>query len=542
MSAYIYSIYAMISQRGEVYFDSVVMIITFVLVGKYLEILSKKHAVDTLDSLMGNTPTEVTIIQDKGKALIGVEEVKIHDIIELKSGEKVVIDGVVSQGSASFDESSLTGENIPLYKKEGDTILSGSICLDSHLHYKATKTLATSMLSSIVSLLETSLSKKPRIEQLANRLSGYFSSTILVLALLTFIGWYFYSHSFETALIVGISVIVIACPCALGLATPMATLVGISMAIKKGILFKEASFLETMAGTTILALDKTGTITQGKPSVVHASLKKNFDPSMLHALVSTSNHPISKGIQHYLEEKYTLSSNLCLEHIKSIEAKGLEATYQGKTLKGGNASFMQTQKDSEHSLFFFSIDGEILAQFELSDTIREGTKEAIQNIKALGIEVYMLTGDHEQSAKKVGAEVGITNIHAQLLPQDKAKFIEDFHAQGQKVVMVGDGINDAIALASADIAMSMGKGADIAISVSDVVLLEEDPQHIYEALKLSKRTFRTVKENLAFSLLYNLITIPLAILGFVTPLFAALSMSLSSLVVVGNSLWMRGKK
>ena len=547
LSAYIYSIYAMISQRGEVYFDSVVMIITFVLVGKYLEVLSKKHAVDTLDGIMGSTPTEVTVIDADIKSLVSVENVVVGDIIELKPGEKVVIDGEVTWGQASFDESSLTGENEPVYKQQGDTVLSGSLCLDSLLHYSATKDASSSMLTSIVTLLEESITKKPRIEQLANTVSGYFSSIILVIALLTFVGWYFWADSFEYALIVGISVIVIACPCALGLATPMATLVGISIAAKRGILFKEASFLETMAKSDILAMDKTGTITEGKPSVIHAELFEAFDPTLLHALVSTSNHPISKGIVSYLESEHDILETLMLEEITSIEAKGLTASYKGKIIIGGNAQLLQASglavdTHSENSLFFFSINDQVVARFELSDTIREGAKEAIQNIQALGVKVVMLTGDHEQSAQKVAAQVGIKEVHAKLLPQDKAAFIDKFHKEKHVVVMVGDGINDAIALASSDIAIAMGNGADVAISVSDIVLLDEKPASIYESYKLSRRTFGAVKENLGFSLLYNIVAVPLAVMGFVNPLVAALSMSLSSLVVVGNSMRIKNLK
>lgn len=541
LSAYIYSIYAMLTHHGEVYFDSVVMIITFVLVGKYLEVLSKKSAVDTLDGIMGTTPTEVTVIKDASKSLLSIENVMVGDIIELKPGEKVVIDGEVIHGEASFDESSLTGENEPLFKKQGDSILSGSICLDSVIRYRATKDASSSMLTSIISLLEESITKKPRIEQLANTVSGYFSTTILLVALLTFAGWYLYQGSFETALIVAISVIVIACPCALGLATPMATLVGISMAAKRGILFKEATFLETMAKADVLALDKTGTITEGKPSVVHTEIYNDFDPSLLYALVNTSNHPISKGIQRYIETEYEQIEPLSLEEMSTIEAKGLKATYNNQTLVGGNQSLLkeldiQVDTDSENALFFFSIDKKLVARFELSDTIREDAQDTIRQIKAMGIEVVMLTGDHEQSAQKVAKEVGIERVHAKLLPQDKAHLIDSFHKEGHIVVMAGDGINDAIALASSDIAIAMGNGADVAISVSDVVLLDEKPLHIYESFKLSHRTFRAVKENLGFSLVYNVIAVPLAVLGFVNPLVAALSMSLSSLIVVGNSM------
>ena len=541
LSAYLYSIYAMVTQRGEVYFDSVAMIITFVLVGKYLEVLSKKHAVDTLDSIMGSTPTEVTVIQSDEKALISVENVSLGDIIELKPGEKVVIDGVVASGEGSFDESSLTGESEAVFKQKGDSILSGSICLDSVVRYEATKDASSSLLHSIVSLLEESITKKPRIEQLADTVSGYFSTVILLIALLTFAGWWIFGGVFEQALIIGISVIVIACPCALGLATPMATLVGIGMAAKRNILFKEAGFLETMAKSDLLALDKTGTITEGKPSVVNEVRYHDYDTDLLYALVSTSNHPISHGIEKYLEHNEEIFQPLTLEKIKSIQAKGLEAVYNGQKLVGGNASFMKDfdiacDETSENTLFYFAIDGRLLAKFELSDTIREGAKEAIQNIRSLGIKVVMLTGDHEESAQKVAKAVGIDHVYAKLLPQQKAEMIDSFHKEGHIVVMAGDGINDTIALAKSDIAIAMGNGADVAISVSDVVLMDEKPQSIYEAYRLSKRTYRAVKENLGFSLLYNLIAVPLAMAGFVNPLIAALSMSLSSLVVVGNSM------
>ncbi|WP_294955270.1 heavy metal translocating P-type ATPase, partial [Sulfurovum sp.] len=541
-SAYLYSIYAMITQRGEVYFDSVAMIITFVLVGKYLEVLSKKHAVDTLDSIMGSTPTEVTLIQDDEKALVSVENVTLGDIIELKPGEKVVIDGIVTHGEGSFDESSLTGENEAVFKQKGDTILSGSICLDSVIRYEATKDASSSLLYSIVSLLEESITKKPRIEQLADTVSGYFSTVILVLSLLTLAGWWLVTADFEHALIIGISVIVIACPCALGLATPMATLVGIGMAAQRNILFKEAGYLETMAKSNLLALDKTGTITEGKPSVVSEKTYQTYHKTLLHALVSTSNHPISNGIRKYLEqENENTFETLALEHIKTIQAKGIEAEYQTHKLVGGNASFMKSfgidcEETSENTLFYFSIDGKLSARFELSDTVREGAREAIAAIKALGIRVAMLTGDHVQSAQKVADAVGIEEVYAKLLPHEKSEMIDRFHAEGHIVVMAGDGINDTIALAKSDIAIAMGNGTDVAISVSDVVLMDEKPQSIYDAYRLSKRTYRAVRENLGFSLLYNTVAVPLAMAGYINPLIAALSMSLSSLIVVGNSM------
>jgi len=539
--AYLYSIYAMTTQTGEVYFDSVVMIITFVLVGKYLEVLSKKHAVDTLDGIIGSTPTEVTVVKERVKSLIGVENIRVGDMIELKPGEKVVIDGRVVFGEGSFDESSLTGESEPVFKKCGDEILSGSICLDSVIRYEATRDASGSLLTSIVNLLEDAITKKPRIEQLADTISGYFSLGILSIAILTFLGWYFIGGSFETALIVSISVIVIACPCALGLATPMSTLVGIGVAAKRGLLFKEATFLETMAKSNLLALDKTGTVTEGKPSVVEARIEEGFDPALLLALAESSNHPISKGVVRYLHEHYEKMEPLTLDTVKSIEAKGLEASCLGMKLVGGNAALMAEHRidvegESEHSLFLFAVDGRVTARFELTDTIREGAKEAVAHIQKMGIDVVMLTGDHERSAQRIAKEVGIERVYARLLPTDKSEMVQRFQKEGKVVVMVGDGINDAIALANANIAIAMGRGADVAISVSDVVLLNEKPQSIYEAYRISRRTFLAVKENLGFSLLYNLVAVPLAVSGHVNPLVAALSMSLSSLIVVGNSM------
>lgn len=540
---YLYSIYAMVTHTGEVYFDSVTMIITFVLVGKYLEVLSKKQAVDTVDALLGSLPTEVTVIKDGSKALVSVENVIVGDIIELKPGEKVVIDGVIVNGEASFDESSLTGESVPVFKKEGDEVLSGSICLDGVVRYEATKEFSTSLISNIATLLEDAVTKKPRVEQLANQISGYFSLTILSIAMFTFFGWYFHT-GFEHALIVAVSVIVIACPCALGLATPMATLVGLGEALKRGILFKEARFLETIAKSDTVVLDKTGTITKGKPEVVAEEKFKEFDENIVYTLCEHSNHPISRGVLEYLAKK-SKHKILQSQKIEEIKARGIKAIIDGKEVLGGNAQFLHENGitmsyEGENSLFAVAIDKELVVLYELADELRENAAYAIGKIKELGLEVWMLTGDNERSAAKVAKMAGIDKYRAKLLPQEKSAFIDKLHHAGKVVIMAGDGINDAIALACSDIAIAMGSGADIALSVSDVVLLDEKPMKIYEAIVIGRRVFRAVKENLALSLLYNVIAVPLAVMGYVNPLFAALAMSLSSLTVVGNSFRIKG--
>jgi Cu+-exporting ATPase len=537
--AFLYSVYAMVTQRGEVYFDSVVMIITFVLVGKYLEILSKKRAVDTLDKIVGTMPTEVMVISGDNKELKAVDAVEVGDLIVVKAGEKIVVDGTITKGSALVDMSFLTGESEAILKGVGEEIVSGSIVIDSQIVYKATKAANDSMLNTINELLSDAIVKKPKIEQLANQVSGYFSIAILTIAIVTFIGWMYANVGFENSLITAISVIVIACPCALGLATPMATLVGISRLAKDGILFKEASKLETMAKATTLVLDKTGTITEGNPRVVKKEIFKEFDMSLLYTLAKSSNHPISKAIASYIKDEYSVKE-LELEEIKEIQAKGVSAKFDTNELLGGNLELLKSNGidfsiNSANSLYLFAINGEVVGYFELKDVVKSGAKEFIDTIKSSGLSVVMLTGDREEAAKEVAKEVGISKVKANLLPQDKANYIDTLHNSGEVVIMVGDGINDSIALAKSDIAIAMGSGADVALEVSDVVLLNNKLQSLQKAFLISKRVYRAIKENLGFSLVYNIVVIPLAVLGFVNPLFAALAMSLSSLVVVGNS-------
>jgi Cu+-exporting ATPase len=320
----------------------------------------------------------------------------------------------------------------------------------------------------------------------------------------------------------------------------MATLIGVSRAAKRGLLFKESRMLETMAKATLLALDKTGTITEGKPSVIDLDTHEGFDPALLLALVHSSNHPISQGIESYL---LTIHPDLIpptISQIKSIDAKGITAQTETQRLAGGNHGLMkhldiQSNFESEHTLFLFAINEQIVATITLQDQIKASAKETIHKFKEQGLKVVMLTGDHQKSAKSIASQIGIDTVYHTLLPTDKAALIDQFHEEGEIVVMAGDGINDAVALAKSDIACAMGSGADIAIEVSDVVLLDDKLESLADAFSISKRTFAAVKQNLGFSILYNTITVPLAVLGHVTPLIAAISMSLSSLVVVANS-------
>jgi Cu+-exporting ATPase len=534
---YIYSLYVMYSGVGQTYFDSVAMIITFVLVGKYLEVISKKSVVDTLDTINSQIPTEVTIIKDNEKSIVANEEVKVGDIIEIKEGQKVVIDGVVVAGSGSFDYSALSGESESVPRSVGDTIVSGAINLDGVIRYEATKEFKSSTLNTINTLIEESLNKKPNIENKANNLSGYFSLVILLISFVTFGVWYSMGD-FENALINAISVIVIACPCALALATPVATLIGVSSATKNGLIFKETKFIETMAKADTLVLDKTGTITEGKPSVVEYVSLKEVDISTIYSLVSASSHPVSKGIKEYIKDNNSPKDYHF--DITVVPAKGLKATYENKEIIGGSIAYLQeigVECDIECDGIFFGIavGSELVGYYILKDQIKEGTIEGIEYIKSLGIDIIMLTGDNENSAKSVANEIGISEYIANMMPQDKAEYIERLHGENKTVVMAGDGINDSLALSKSDIAISMGNGTDVAISVSDIVVMNNSFSTLRYSFMISRRTYKFIKQNLAISLIYNTLTVPLAVMGYVIPFVAAISMSISSLLVVSNS-------
>ncbi|RXJ65561.1 copper-translocating P-type ATPase [Halarcobacter ebronensis] len=555
---YIYSLYVLFGGKGESYFDSVTMIITFVLVGKYLEVIGKKSAVDTLDKIKSSIPLEATVVKDGVKKAIALNNIELGDIIEIRSGEKVCIDGKIISGEGTFDESSLTGESLPVFKKMGDTIYSGTINNDALIRYETTKTYKDSTLNSIVTLLEDSLSSKPEIEYKANEVSKGFTVSILSLSLLTFLVWYFFgldlgfdyenTNHFEKSFIVAISVIVIACPCALALATPIASLIGISELAKKGLLFKEAKFIETMAKANTLVMDKTGTITKGELKVKKARiLDDNIHKlNLLYSLLDASTHPISKSVKKYLLKKY---DNLELKNIidvKNIQAKGMVAKYKNVDDKlfhiiGGNMELIKDNRinynfESQNSVYIFAINRRVIATFELADEIREDAKELVKNLKAEGLDIVMLTGDNESVAKNVASKVGIKKVVSNIDPIGKANYIKKLREEGKIVVMAGDGINDSVALASSDVSIAMGNSADITISVSDIVLLNSSLKSLNFAFMISKRTYKFIKENLLLSLIYNMITIPLAMAGFVIPLVAALSMSLSSLLVVANSM------
>lgn len=527
--AYFYSVWAMLSKNGEVYFDSVAMIITFVFVGKFFEVISKKRAIDNLDSLSGLLVSEIYVKNGDKFELKSVHDIQKNDEIMIRSGERVQIDGQIISGSGSFDYSSLSGESLPIMLQNGDKITSGAVCIDGGVIYRANEIYANSMLSKIISMLEIASFKKTKIEKLANQIAGKFSLTILILALITFCVWLYFSTT-ANAVIVAVSVLIIACPCALSLATPVASLVGLSTALKNGIIFRQARLLEDLAKCKCVVFDKTGTLTKGKLKVVKAQKFSEFDENLLYSLLSVSTHPISLALRDFVN-----ANLLPLENTQNIAGSGVIAKFNDLELKGGSAKFVGVlETNCENSSYYFAINGDVVARFELADELKSEAKSVINSLKNAGFKIIMLTGDQEKIAQKIALYLGIDEVYAQTNPLQKAEIVSNLN-KTSPVVMVGDGINDLVALKSASVGICMGSGAAVSVENSDIVLLKDDLKSLNLAIKLSKFTFLTIKQNLAFSLIYNAITIPLAMAGLIIPLFAAISMSLSSIIVVLNS-------
>lgn len=540
--AYAYSIWAMFSRGGEVYFDSVAMIICFVFVGKYLEVLVKKHATDTMDGLNDFLKGEILVFNGKEFAPKDAYAVQVGDIIQLKTGDKILIDGVCVRGEASIDSSSLSGESEPVLVQAGTNINSACVVLDGSVEYRALKPYAESKLSQIISLLE--LSQKPKIQSLVAQIAVYFSRSVLAVALLCFCFWYFVRESgAEFALINAISVLIIACPCALALATPVSNLIALFQALKLKVLFKSSDKIEDLSKCDYAVFDKTGVLTDFKLKIARYELNQKANLNELFAFIGLSNHPVSASIREFLQEKVRDKKHLEFSAVKEVRAKGISARLKNDEFIGGNAHFLQecgikmSQKFSD-THFVFAKNGEILAHFEFESVLRAGASELVSYLKKIKMPIKMLTGDNEKAAQKVASKLGITDFTAFCLPENKMQVITTL-SQKHKVLMVGDGVNDALALQNAAVAVSLKQGADLAAQNSDIILLKNDLHALEQAIRLSKKTFIIIKQNLAFSLCYNALTIPLAFVGLINPLVAAASMSLSSVVVILNALRIR---
>ena len=570
LSVYFYSVYAMLSGSEQVYFDSACMLVTFIFTGKFLQTKATQKAARELENISSLFVEQVMSVKNNSRIPsisefkpCDVSEVKSGDFVLLRSGERAMIDGVVLSGEASVDNSSINGESVPVGISKDDALLSGALCAEGRVIYKATSSFQGSFLNKLSKLLSNASFARAQIEELANKISSHFGWAILALCVASFVFWSvanISAWSGANAFGIAISVLVIACPCALSLATPIATLVAMGTATKRSIVFKDAKVLETLAKCDIIAFDKTGTLSKANLKVSSEQRFLPFDDEALLALASASTHPISKAVASYILEKTCALSSFnqgILENIQNIAGKGITATYKGVKIAGGSAAFIESMAfieskafvkslgasladDSSSSEYYFMYDNKLVARFFLDDELREGAKASIKELKKMGLKVLMLSGDKQIVASKVASELGIDKSHGELNPEQKALLIKELQ-KSANVVMVGDGINDILALKSANVGIAMGSGASVSVGVSDVVLLRDELDDLVFALRLAKKTFKVIKENLFISLVYNALSIPLAMAGFIIPLFAAISMSFSSLLVVLNSLRLKGQ-
>lgn len=547
----------------DLYFESAAMIVTLITVGKMLEAYSKGKTTNALKSLMKLAPKTAVVIQkdDAGnevEKVISIEQLKKGDIFVVRPGESIPVDGVVLEGNGAVDESALTGESIPVDKSEGMKVSSATMNQSGFLKCEATGVGEDTTLSQIIQMVSDAATDKAPIAKAADRISGIFVPVVMIIAVLTIVIWLFAGQTVGFALARGISVLVISCPCALGLATPVAIMVGNGVGAKNGILFKNASAIENAGKAEVIALDKTGTITEGRPKVTDIITDDGISIdemlNIVYSLEIRSEHPLAKAVVAYAEEKSIKA--LEVTDFKAVTGNGLWAILNGKKIFGGNIKYIESMaeipiqmriKSEELSNqgktpLFFAHDKKMLGIIAVADVIKEESPNAIKELENMGIEVIMITGDNEKTARAIGCQVGVDNIVAEVLPQGKDKEIQKLAGRGM-VAMVGDGINDAPALTRADIGIAIGAGTDIAIDAADVVLMKSRLSDVSAAIRLSRAVLKNIHENLFWAFIYNIIGIPLAaglwypILGLkLNPMFGAAAMSLSSFCVVANAL------
>lgn len=565
LAAYLFSVLLMVVQpESETFYEAAALLVTFVLFGHWMEMKSRRGTSDALRALFDLVPPRATVIRDGKELQIPSSEIVHDDIVVLRPGDKVPVDGEITEGETSIDESLVTGESIPVAKKSPDKVIGGSVNLTGAVKFKAKQVGSETVLAQIIKMVETAQNSKAPGQRIADLWAGRLVLVAIGSGTAAFIGWYFFGDAgLLGALTFAVSTVVIACPDALGLATPTAVAVGTGLGAKHNILIKDAATLENTSKLNAIVLDKTGTLTEGKPKVteVVTSSSSNKDEVLAVAAAAerSSNHPISVAI---IEEakKRNISIDKKVEKFEALGGLGVRGVVEGKVVLTGTERLMEQNNvdlsplqseidrllDTGNTIAIVAIDGKVAGAIGVADTVRESAKKTIQKLKELGLEVAMITGDHEQVAKAISADLGIDRYFAQVMPEDKAKYVKKLQDEGKNVAMVGDGINDAPALAQSDIGIAIGAGTDVAIETGNIVLMKSDPYDIVAALRLSKATVTKMKQNLFWAAIYNVLAIPVAAGVFYTslgwslrPEISALLMSASSIIVATNAVLLK---
>jgi Cu+-exporting ATPase len=563
-AAFFYSVAVLIGMAaglpavGEhVYFETAAVILTLITLGKLLEARAKSHTSDAIRKLMDLAPRTARLLRAGEEVDVSVDDVMVGDWVVVRPGERVPVDGVVVEGRSSVDESMLTGESLPVNKTVGSEVIGATINRQGRLVVEAQKVGAQTALAQIIRLVEQAQASKAPIQRVADQVSGVFVPIVLVLAALTFLGWLLVGQAgFTVAMVNAVAVLVIACPCALGLATPTAIMVGTGRGAEMGILFRNSAALEAARQVQVVALDKTGTITRGEPDVVNvqAIAASSTDEALRIAATAErgSEHPLGEAVVRAAQARGLAVGQP--QQAEALGGRGIKALVDGQTVLVGSPRYLQEQGFSLNALeetiaawqqqgqtvVLTAVDGLLHGMLGIADTIKEGSAEAVRQLQARGMEVVMITGDNARTAQAVARQAGIQRVIAEVLPEQKTEAVRQLQAEGHRVAMVGDGINDAPALALADVGIAIGTGTDIAMEASDVTLVSGDLRGVARALALSQQTMRTIYQNLFWAFIYNIILIPVAMLGWLMPMLAAAAMAFSSVFVVSNSLRLKG--
>lgn len=571
-AAYLYSIYATIRVASgdshavhNLYYESAAAIITLITTGRYLEARSKSKAGSAIRQLLSLAPPLATVLRDGKEKTVPASKVEVGDLVVIKPGERFPVDGIITEGETTTDESMLTGESIPVEKSTGSQVTGGSINMHGSVVCRATRVGSATTLAQIIRLVEEAQGSKAPIARLADKISGIFVPVVIALALLAAAGWFVGTGDFRLAFTVLISVLIIACPCALGLATPVAVMVGTGRGARQGILIKSGAALETARKATVAVLDKTGTITTGKPTVTDIAPEASSDAGRLLSLAasaeSRSEHPVARAVNEHVADAGI--SVIVPERFTALPGYGVEAFASGDHILAGSRRLMEERKIDTASAYlnadllasegktilYVAANGKCEGVIAVADTIRPGSEEAVAELTRMGLRVIMITGDGEQTARHIARKAGIGNVIAGVLPGDKAEEIRKIRAGGETVIMVGDGINDAPALATADTGIAIGSGTDVAMEAADIVLIKNDLRDVVKTLNLSRATLRNIKQNLFWAFIYNILGIPVAmgvlhLFGgpLLNPMIAAAAMSFSSVSVVWNALRIKNMK